>query len=278
VAGLLFDVARVREHLLAQSEGLLGKDATGMIAGILASAGNPGKATLATIVGFVTLLFGATAVFVELQDGLNAVWDIHREPGRNLWRFVRTRLLSAAMVFSFGFLLLVSLLVSAGLSALVGRFHFGGLPIVGVAVHFVISVLVTALLFATLFKFLPEAKIRWRDVVAGSISTALLFNLGQIAIGVYLGRAGVGSAYGAAGSLVIVLVWVYYSALIVFFGAEMTQARAALSGHAIEARHSGVRVGQRQKNTRPEATAGTDRDRPRTTTRKESPSSSKASS
>jgi membrane protein len=236
VAGLIFQKDALRATLIAEVAALIGADGARLIAGILESSQQKDQALLATILGTATLLFGATAVFVELQDGLNAIWNIERRKGRGLWTFIRTRFLSVAMVISTGFLLLISLIVSTALSSLTKLLHVEEVAIIGLVVSFVVSVLVTGLFFATLFKFLPDARIRWREVVAGSVITAILFNLGQIAIGQYLGRASVGSAYGAAGSLVIVLVWVYYSSAVFFIGAEITQAYASLFGEAIAAR------------------------------------------
>jgi membrane protein len=230
ISGLLFDRTRLTGGLVAEMEGLIGHDGAALFASVLKSPDQPKQATLATIFGSLTLLFGATAVFVELQDGLNAVWNVDKTKTKGIWGFIRTRLLSAAMVVSIGFLLLVSLLVSTALTALVSFFHLGGIAIVGLIVHFLVSVLITGLLFAALFKVLPDVTLRWRDVLVGATLTAILFNLGQIAIGQYLGRTSVGSAYGAAGSLVIVLVWVYYSAAILFFGAQATQAFASRYG------------------------------------------------
>jgi membrane protein len=220
--------------------GFVGESGAALFAGLLADSADADKSTLAIVLGFLTLLVGATAVFVELQDGLNAVWEVRRKPGRVVWTFIRTRLLSAAMVVSFGFLLLVPLLVSAVLSAFARRMHLADLAVAGVVLDFA-AVVVTAALFAALF-VPPDAVVRWRDVAVGAVATAILFNLGQIAIGQYLGRTGVGSAYGAAGSLVIVLVWIYYSAAIVFFGAEMTQARARLAGREIAPRRGAART------------------------------------
>jgi membrane protein len=234
VASLVFDRSTIRTSIVAEMRQFVGDRGAELFAGLLADSADEDKSSLAIVIGFVTLLVGATAVFVELQDGLNAIWEVRREKGRAVWTFIKTRLLSAAMVVSFGFLLLVSLLVSAALSAVTKRLHLGELAVVGWVLNFLVSVFVTGILFAILFKFLPDVRIRWRDVWFGAFATAILFNLGQIAIGQYLGRAGVGSAYGAAGSLVIVLVWVYYSGAILFFGAELTQARARLSGRAIE--------------------------------------------
>ena len=172
------------------------------------------------------------SVFVQLQDALNAVWIVRREPGRGLRNFIKDRLLSFALIVGIGFLLLVSLVLSAGLSAL-DNFMVVLVPAqetIWQGINFVVSFGVITLLFALIFKVLPDVKIAWRDVWIGAIITALLFNVGKLLIGLYLGRSSVTSAYGAAGSLVIVLLWVYYSAQILFFGAKFTQIYANKHG------------------------------------------------
>ena len=229
LASLALDRETIRANVVGEVGSMLGPQGADLVGKILEDSSKEG-AILATIVGLLTLLFGATAVFVELQDGLNAIWNVERAPYEGIWKFVRTRLLSAAMVVSFGFLLLLSLLVSTALSALTRRLHLGEVAVVGVIVHFLVAVLGCTFLFAMLFKFLPDVRIRWREVIVGAVITAVMFNVGQIAIGQYLGRSSVGSAYGAAGSLIVVLVWVYYSSAIFFFGAEVTQAYGSLFG------------------------------------------------
>jgi membrane protein len=224
VAGLAFDRAAVRTKIVGEMQRFVGAEGATLVATVLDRSGDRNQASFAAIVGVFTLLMGATAVFVELQDALNATWDVPRSPRRGLWTFVRQRLLSLAMVFSLAFLLLVSMIVTAALSAITDRLDLGGVAVVGVLVHFVVNVGVTTLLFAVLFKFLPDVKVPWRDVFLGAVTTSVLFYLGQLALAQYLGRSAVGSAYGAAGSFVIILVWVYYSAAIVLFGAEVTQA------------------------------------------------------
>jgi membrane protein len=184
----------------------------------------------------VTLFVGATGVFVQLQDALNSIWGVRRKPGRGLRNFIKDRLLSFALILGIGFLLLVSLILSAGLSAL-GNFVTGLLPAQATLwqwINFGVSFGVITLLFAVIFKVLPDVKIAWRDVWIGALLTALLFNLGKYLLGLYLGRSSVTSAYGAAGSLVIVLLWVYYSAQILFFGAKFTQIYSNRYGSHLE--------------------------------------------
>ena len=175
---------------------------------------------LGTIVGIVILLAGATGVVIELQDALNTVWKVEPKPNRGVWGVVRTRLLSVAMILSLGFLLLVSLVVSAVLAAFSGwmRAAIGDIAVLGWFIDAVVALAVISTMFALIFKILPDAKVAWRDVWVGAVATAVLFMIGKYLIGLYIGRASVGSAFGAAGSLAVVLVWIYYSAQIVLLG------------------------------------------------------------
>jgi membrane protein len=205
-------------------------------------------------IALATLLFGASGLFAQLQDALNTVWDVEPTPGRGLLGAVRDRFLSFTMVLGVGFLLLVSLVLAAALQA-VQAFAQGwvrGMAPVFQAVGFVLDLGLTALLFAMLFKFLPDVKLRWSDVWRGALATAALFTAGKFALGAYIGRGAVGSAYGAAGSLAIVLIWVYYSAQILLFGAELTQVWARQHGSWVEP--EGVAAGR----SRPTAEAQPD--------------------
>src|SRR5262245_46176755 len=224
IAGLWFGPGGGRDQLFDQLYGLIGKEGGEAIQAIVAAANKPKTGVWATLVAVVTLFVGATGVFVQLQDALNTVWNVRREPGRGLRHFIRDRLLSFAMIVAFGFLLLVSLVVNAMLAAL-GKFMSGLIPaqeILWQTINFVISLGVITLLFAMIFKVLPDVRLAWHDVWFGAVLTALLFNLGKLVFGLYLGKSSVASAYGAAGSLVIILLWVYYSSQIVFWGAEFT--------------------------------------------------------
>ncbi|MBV9346092.1 MAG: YihY/virulence factor BrkB family protein [Gammaproteobacteria bacterium] len=214
--------------VITQVQGLMGADGAQAVQSVIAHAQSPSGGALASAIGLVTLLFGASGVFGELQSALNKIWEAKPPTGSGWWYMVRTRLFSFGMVLGIGFLLLVSLLLSAGLAALSG--YLGDvlpLPKVLLSVlNFVVSFLGISFLFALIFKYVPDAPVRWRDVWLGAVVTALLFTIGKALIGLYLGRAAVGSAYGAAGSLIVVIVWVYYSAMIFFFGAEFTHVRA----------------------------------------------------
>ena len=187
-------------------------------------AQKPASSIFASIVGVITVLFGASGVFGELRAALNTMWDVKPAPGGGIWTTVKQRFFSFGMVLAVGFLLVVSLVLSAALAAL-GKFFGGILPLpefVMSAINFAVSLAGVALLFALIFKYVSDRKIAWKDVCVGAIVTAFFFTLGKYLIGLYLGKAAVGSAYGAAGSVVVVIVWVYYSSMIFLFGAEFT--------------------------------------------------------
>jgi membrane protein len=227
VAGLFFGPEAVRGELVGQIGAVTGTEGARAIEDLLASASRPTESLVASIVGVVTLLLGAAGVVGQLEAALNTVWDV--APAQtSVMGMIAKRFASLAMVLAVGFLLLVSLALSAALAA--GERYVGGLipgsEAVGMVLHFVASFAVVTVLFAILFKFLPDARVEWGDVWVGAVATAILFNAGKLLVGLYLGRSGVASAYGAAGSLVVVLVWVYYAAQILLFGAELTQVYA----------------------------------------------------
>jgi membrane protein len=235
IAGMVFGKEAARGYLLDQIRGLVGGQGGQAIETMIAHANQPRTGSLAAALGVVTLLAGAAGVVGQLQDALDTIWEVAPKPGRGAIGFIKDRFLSLAMVLGVGFLLLVSLILSTVLTAL-GTFSVGLMPAAAPAMeaaNFVISLGVTALLFAMIFKLLPDAKVAWDDVWIGAALTALLFTLGKFLLGLYLGRSGITSAYGAAGSLVALLVWVYYSAQIVFFGAEFTKAYANRFGSRI---------------------------------------------
>ena len=235
VVGLVLDRQQVAQQLAAQLEGLMGTAGRDLITTILTTTSPQGGA-LATIIGLVTLFIGATAVFGELQATMNLIWEVQPAPTggvwAGIWAWLRQRIFSLAIVFALAFLLLVSLVISAALAGAAAMFHGPEQALLSRVLELVVSLLVLTFVFALLYKYVPDAEIGWRDVWVGGLITAVLFTLGKTAIGLYLGRASVGSAYGAAGSMVVLLVWVYYSALIMFFGAEFT--------HAWATRHGGV--------------------------------------
>ena len=225
LAGVVWGEEAVRGQIRDEFQGLMGPEAAVLIENVIKSAARPASGRIAAIVGVATLLFGATAIFGQLQDALNTVWAVVPKPGATLTTLLRKRLHSFALVIGIGFLLAVSLVLSAALTGFSRYLERRlDLPVDFLQVaNFIVSFIVITLLFAMTYRILPDVKIEWRDVWLGSILTALLFVAGKTLIGFYLGRTGVASAYGAAGSLVVVLLWVYYSSLIFFFGAEFTR-------------------------------------------------------
>jgi membrane protein len=233
VAGLIFGEDAARGAILGQLQGLMGVQGAQAVETMLASVKQPADNIIATLVGVVVLLIGATTVFGELQDALDRIW---RAPARvrnsGLWKLLRTRLLSFGMILGIGFLLMVSLVLSAALSAL-GRWWsplFGGWEILAQGVNFIVGFGLVTTVFAMIYKIMPRVHVRWRDVWLGAAVTALLFSIGKLAIGLYIGKSGVASGYGAAGSVVVLLVWVYYSAQIFLMGAEFTWVYANTFG------------------------------------------------
>jgi membrane protein len=233
LAGLVVARQQVANQLAAQLEGLMGPAGRELVNSILTTT-TPQGGTWATVVGLVTLFIGATAVFGELQATLNLVWEVQPAPTgggwAGIWALLKERLFSLALVFALAFLLLVSLVISAALASAAALFQGPEQTLLSRLLELAVSLLVLTFMFALLFRYVPDAEVRWRDVWPGGVVTAVLFTLGKTAIGYYLGQASVGSAYGAAGSMVVLLVWVYYSALIVFFGAEFTHAWATRQG------------------------------------------------
>ena len=229
IAGLVFGQEAAQGQIFDQLRGLLGEASGKAMQDMVQSANaKPATGVFATLIGVVTLLFGASGVFGQLQTSLNAIWDVEPKPGRGILGFVQDRILSFGFILVVGFLLLVSLLLTAAV-ALVSQWFggmFPGMETLAQILNFVLSLALITLLFAMIFKFLPDAKIAWHDVWVGAFITALLFTVGKFALGLYLGKSGVDSSYGAAGSLIVLLLWVYYSSQILFFGAEFTQVYA----------------------------------------------------
>jgi membrane protein len=225
VAGFVFGQEAARGEIVAQIQGLIGREGAIAVQGLLRSANAPAQDIVATVVSIITLVIGATTVFGELQSDLDRIWRVPA-PAKvsGLWTLLRSRLLSFGLVLGLGFLLLVSLLVSAAIAAF-GKWSYGffeGREAYLHALNFSISFAISTLLFAMIYKFMPRARIAWRDVWIGAAVTALLFEIGKILIGLYLGKTSVASSFGAAGSLVVLLVWVYFSAQIFLLGAEFT--------------------------------------------------------
>lgn len=226
VAGLIFGEAAARGQIADQMGELAGHRAAEAIQALVLSTSRKSASVSATLIGLAVLLFGASGAFTELKDALNTIWGVTVRPGRPWSTLVRDRFLSFTMVLGVGFLLLSSLILSAALTAISNSMrNLLTLPAaVWHCVDFLVSFAVVTLLFGMIFKVMPNVRIRWRDVWVGAGGTALLFTIGKFLIGFYLGTSGVGSSYGAAGSAVVILLWVYYSACILFFGAEFTKA------------------------------------------------------
>ncbi|HEY7412104.1 MAG TPA: YihY/virulence factor BrkB family protein [Vicinamibacteria bacterium] len=231
VAGLVFGTEAAQGQVAREIEALVGTKGAQAVQEMLEGARRPASGAFGLAVGFATLLLGASGAFGELRASLNTVWDVPAPPRAGLLAMVRERLLSFAMVLVVGFLLLVSLVASAALSAIGGRLSalVPGVPLLE-AVNAALSLGVIALLFALMFRLLPDAEVAWRDVWVGALATAALFTLGKWLIGLYLGRSALASAHGAAGAMLALLAWVYYAAQVFFFGAEITQAYAVRHG------------------------------------------------
>ncbi len=239
ITGLFWQREAVQSQVMSQVEGLVGAEGRTFVSDLLTSASNPAEGITATIIGIITLFFGALGVFNELHNSLNTIWDVKEEETKgfleSIKKVVFSRLLSFTMILGIGFLLLVSLVISAGLSAAQETIG-NAIPISEIIlqiINLVISIGAITVLFALIFKFLPDAEIAWRDVWLGAFVTAVLFSLGKLLIGLYLGNSAVASSFGAAGSLVLLLIWIYYSAQILFFGAEFTQVYANNYGSKI---------------------------------------------
>jgi membrane protein len=227
IAGFVFGEATARGEIFVQMQELLGAPGASAVEGLLESARRPAGSVLAAVFGIVFLYIGATSVFAELQDALDRIWRAPARPGTSgLWRLLRARLLSFGMILAIGFLLMVSLAFSAGVDALSTWWDplFDGWATVAHTFNLTMGLVLSTAVFAMIYKWMPRVRIDWRDVWIGAVVTSLLFVAGKFLIGAYIGRSEVSSRFGAAGSLVVVLLWVYYSAQIFLFGAEFTWA------------------------------------------------------
>lgn len=235
VVGAVFGEEAARGEIFRQIQGLVGTQGAKFIETAIQNANQPTTGTIASLISILVLLLGATGLFTELQDALNTIWEVKPKPGRGVNTMVRQRVLSFTMVLGIGFLLLVSLVISAGLSAIVTFFSnlVPGVDFLWQIVNFLLGFAITTVLFGLIFKVLPDVKITWGDVLIGASITSLLFSIGRFLLGQYLGNGSFGSTYGAAGSLVVILAWIYYAAQILFFGAEFTQVYARRYGSGI---------------------------------------------
>jgi membrane protein len=247
IVGVVFGENAARGEIVQQFQGLIGREGASAVQSMIQNAHKPGSGgTIATIFGVITLLLGASGVFGQLQYALNTIWEVKPKPGQSIRSFIQSRVLSFAMVLVIGFLLLVSLLLSALLTAVSSYFSniFPAWVALGKVINFVISFGVITLLFASIYKFLPDVKVPWKNLWIGSAVTAVLFNIGKFLIGLYLGNSSVGSTYGAAGSLVVLLIWVFYSAQILLIGAEFTQVYSKHRGTPIRPSEHAVPLNQ----------------------------------
>ncbi len=235
-AAFFFGRQATEGKIFFQMQQFVGKDAASQLQTIIENASLSGKKAFAAVVGIVTLLIGSTAMFAEIQDSINSIWGLKVKPKKGLWKILRNRFLSFSVVVSLGFLLLVSLAIATVIEGVSDRLT-AQFPNVAVVFFYILNLamtfVITSGLFAVIFKVLPDATTKWKDVLPGAIASGLLFMLGKFAISFYVNRSNVGSTYGAAGSLVILLLWVYYSAIILYLGAEFSKAWALQGGRYI---------------------------------------------
>lgn len=233
IVGLVFGRDAAAGQITEQIENVVGEDGAKAVQSMVAGASHPSSGIFATLAGIAMLVVGALGLFAQLQDALNTVWEVKPKPGRGLLGFLRDRLLSFSMVLGTAFLLLVSLVVSAGLTALGNVLGEQRATLLGQILNTGVSLVVITLLFAMIYRFLPDVRIGWRDVWFGATFTTVLFTVGKYLIGLYLGKASTASTFGAAGSFAALLIWIYYSAQIFLFGAELTKAYADRYGSRI---------------------------------------------
>lgn len=248
--GFFYGADAIRGQVFNQINGLVGNQAAVQIQEMIKNVGLSGKTNTALAIGIITLVVGATTIFVEIQDSVNLIWRVKPKPKRGWLKLLKDRLLSSSLVISLGFLLLVSLIVNGLVLAMSDRLsrYVPGLSVLLIkGFNFLLSTAVVTALFAIIFKVLPDAKISWKDVRWGALFTAMLFTLGRYVIGLYVETAGTSSTYGAAGSLIVILVWIYYTAAILYFGAEFTQAYANHFGIRIEPADYAVYVEQTER-------------------------------
>ena len=236
VAGFVFGREAAQNQIVETLQGMIGQDSAQTVQEMIQTSNDkPKTGMLSTIIGFVALLFGAGGVVGQLQTSLNKMWEVTPKPGQGIWGFLRQRFFSFAMVLAIGFLLLVSLVVTAVLSSFTSMLSsfLGDATFIAHAIDILVSFGFVTLLFALIYKYVPDVEIQWRDVWIGAALTSILFTIGKYLIGLYLGTSGVSSAFGAAGSLITILVWVYYSSLIFFLGAEFTRVYATEYGSGV---------------------------------------------
>jgi membrane protein len=250
IAGAVFGEEAARGEIVSQIDYLVGQQGAEAIETAIANANQPKLGSAASIISIVVLFVGASGVFAQLQTALNTVWNVEPKPNAGIWEFVRKRLLSFGMVLSIGFLLLVSLMIGTLLAAIsnMNISLFSDFAFLWRSLNLLISFSLITLLFALIYKYLPDVEIRWKDVWVGAIVTASLFIFGKYLIGLYLGKSSLGSAYGAAGSLIVFLAWVFYSAQILLFGAELTQVYTRRYGSKIRPNSHAVMIDSKNRS------------------------------
>lgn len=249
LAGIIFGQEASEGRIFEEINGLIGNEAAAQVQQIIRNLQLSGKSTISAVVGAITLVIGATTVFGEIQDSINMIWRVKAKPRRGWLKLLKDRLLSGSIIVGLGFLLIVSLIINGALVALndILKSYFPELTIVLLNMaNIVISFLVITVLFGVIFKVLPDAKIAWKDVRSGAFFTAILFMLGRYFIGLYIETTAAGSPYGAAGSIIVILLWVYYTAAILYFGAEFTREYACFKGAKIEPADYAVYVEQKE--------------------------------
>lgn len=237
VAGYFYDKNQVTSQITGQIQGMIGGDTAADVQSIIDKASETKGTIISSILGIATLLFGATGVFYQLQQILNKMWEVKPQPKQKFLKLIRDRVFSFGLILAVGFLLLVSLVISAGLSALsewAGGYVAESLTIVFSVLDFIVSLGVVTMLFASIYKFLPDAKIGWRDVWIGALMTSVLFVIAKVGLGLYFGKSDPGSTYGAAGSIILIMLWVSYAGMILLFGAEFTQVFANQYGKKVQ--------------------------------------------
>lgn len=249
VASSVFGAEAITGQVYGQMKGLVGADSAKFLQDSIAEFTKQQKSGIASIIGIGTLIFAATTFFVTLQESINDIWNLRVKPRSGIWQFIRDRLLSFGLILSVALLLLISFVISAILSSFTGYLQRLLPEVTIVLIHFVdfaLSLFITSLLFALIYRFLPDAIIRWRDVGVGAFITALLFLVGKYLIAFYIAQSNPGSAFGAAGSAIVLLLWVNYSSLIIFFGAEFTQEFADAFGQKVQPKAHAVRIETRE--------------------------------
>lgn len=250
LAGIFLSRDVIQSKVFSEINGIVGNEAAKQVQDMLNNLQMTGKSTISVIIGVVTLIIGATTVFGEIQQSINIIWQVKPKPKKGWLKIIKDRLLSGSMIVTLGFLLLVSLVLNGALDAISDRLK-NFLPDVTVTlfniISYIISFIIISTLFGVIFKVLPDAKIGWKDVRSGALFTALLFMIGRLVIGIYIEKSATSSTYGAAGSLIVIMLWIYYTAAILYFGAEFTRAYADFNGKRIEPADYAVHVEQKEE-------------------------------